>query len=109
MQIHEFPNARAALAFLLTLPMKSAPQDAAVEVRPVSEEIGNAYAAVFAARIAADPRLASTWTDYAMGGECDMHEVDYLWYDSNGRTADSCIGAILTHHNGGRAYAIWVP
>lgn len=109
MQIHEFPNARAALAFFLTLPIKSAPQDAAVQVRQVSKDIGNAYAGNLAAKIAADPKLSNTWTDYAMGGECDMYEVDYLWYDSNGRIDDSCIGAILTHHNGGRAYAIWTP
>ena len=100
MQIHEFPNSRAALAFLLTLPLKSAPQDAAVQVRLVSEDVGNEYASELAAKIAADPKLASTWTDYAMGGECDMYEVD-------GQRADDCVGAILTHHNGGRAYAIW--
>lgn len=107
MQVHEFPNARAALAFLLTLPMKSAPQDAAVQVRLVSEEVGGAYMSEIGAQVAADPKLASTAVDYAMGGDSDMYEVDYLWYTSDGIHTDDCVGAILTHHNGGRAYAIW--
>lgn len=107
MQVHEFPNARAALAFLLTLPVRSAPQDAAVRVRDVSEDVGGSYLSEIGAQVAADPKLASTAVDYAMGGESDMYEVDYLWYNSEGHRVDDCVGAILTHHNGGRAYAIW--
>lgn len=108
MQVYRTPNARAALALILTLPMGIAPQDAAIVVREVSDSVGNEYAGILAAQIAADPEMASTWADYAMGGDSDLYEVDYVWYSSaTGRQESTCVGAVLTHHNGGRAYAIW--
>lgn len=109
MRFHELPNARAALTALLLAPMGHAPADAAVLVQRVYRDVALSYfSELGGAAIAAHPALESTVAAFTAGDECEVFEVTYVWYESTGlRRSDHCVGIVVWHPRGGRAYAIW--
>lgn len=98
-----YPGPQTALHSLLLRAPEWASRDAAVScVRLSAEEAGE----WLQARAQNHAEFTSTTTELAMGGESDCYEVAYEWYSASGELQREVIGAVLTHQNGGRAYAI---
>lgn len=101
MRVVELPNAKAALLYLLMLPQGTAPADAAVECKLVSNDIMDQYLSDGASKFGEPGYLD------LLRREGDCYEVMYVFRDSAGLLTEGCIGAVIHHDRAGKAHAIW--